>query len=197
MKRFVFVAGLLYLGLAHAEMNYFTEYELSNCHVYQIHKESRELCTLSEPDGEKKRKFSMTVRDPSQLDTKSKSPGALQAAKHKLVAEQHIQVGADEYVQYERVLPFNLNDDLWLILVPIVKGTPDDYDVARSELYFFNGKKFTLEAQMPNCEPNCRDQTIQIRSAANSPNKTIMVIQRTKDGSKSVDLKWDGKKLSR
>ena len=191
------MVSLLWVGTAYAGRNYFFEYDLENCRVYRIGKKSYEFCAISSPAGEKRRAFSLTVRDPSALDTRSKAPGALQEAKHKLIAKQTIPAGEGEYMHYELTAPIDLSDSMWIVNVPLVKGTPGDYDVARSLLYLFNGRKFSLAFESPACSPKCKGQDLQTEGKAGSPEKTVLLIQRLGDARRTTEFKWNGKKLTK
>jgi len=173
-------------------------HDLSKCHVYKISGHSYELCAISAPAGDQQRKFSLTVRDPSQLDTQDRSPAALQKAKHKLVAEQVLVPKAGEYLHYEMVTPLDLDDDTWIIQVPWVKGTPEDYDEARSVLYVYDGKRnrFTEAWSSPACTPKCKGQTLQLRGKPGVPGKQVFVQQTVGDEHRSIELRWDGKRLA-
>jgi hypothetical protein len=202
MRVAIFVALLCLSAPAVAGKNFYWELELSKCHIYRVGDHSWELCAISKPagqKGDKARSFSLTVRDPQQLDTQDRSPAALQKAKHKLIAEQALTAQPGEYLDYEMVTPLDLDDNHWLIQLAWVKGTPEDYDEARSALWVFNGRnaKFEKAWDSPVCAPKCKGQTIQMRSKAREVGKQVFLQQRVDaTNTKTYELKWDGFKLT-
>jgi hypothetical protein len=120
-------------------------------------------------------------------------------AKHKLVAEQALGLREGEYLDYEMVTPLNLDDSTWIILLGYVQGTPEDYDVARSVVYLFDGKtnKFTQAFESPACSPKCKGQTLQMRSKPGVPGKTVFLQQNLGSETRSIELRWDGQRLAK
>ncbi len=204
----IFVLAVALLpAAALAESDYWGwPYEITNCHVYALVKgQMLEFCAVdAPPDGEgikpvkdaKRRLFSMTVRDPSTLDTTSKKYADISKAKHKLVAEQKVATKNGEFMLFKRVGPIELDVNNSLILVPIVMGTPDDFQTARGQIYVYDGarKKFDLIWET-TCPEGCTDQTVQIASRPGSPESQVVYQQTIGDERKSFELKWNGRKL--
>jgi hypothetical protein len=197
MRRLVLLTSLLAAAPAIAETDFFWPHPLENCRMYPVRGKTLEFCALSTPQGERARVFSLTARDPSQLDTKSKAYKDLAKAKHRLVAEEKLPVEAGEYLDYRMTTVLNLPDDAaWLITVPLVKGTPEDYDEARALLYLFDGAKFRLVHTSEACAPKCKGQTVQTLGKAGSKERAVTFIQTLPETTRRVEFTWDGKKLT-
>lgn len=182
---------LVGLGLpttAGAQMNYFPDYPLQNERVFKLGKLGMlEFAALSLPDGEGKRRFEITLRDPSKLE-----PGDRQKAKHVLVARLAVPAEAGEYMDYRLVGIHDLTDTRFLVVVPLVMGTPGEHRSNRMLLWLFDGarKRFELAWQSSPCAKPCTAQNVQLRYKPGERTKEIHVIPSP--SGKTVKLVWDG-----
>ena len=171
-----------------AKKKYFSGSELSQCLMLKAY----EYCALSKPKGDAARAFSVTVRDPSQLE-KGVNP---QVAKHALVAEQALALAPGDYVHYEAAAFQPIDDTHVAVFVPIVTGVPEVKQDAYAELFLFDvaKKRFDRVYTAIKCGADCSLALSLIRNPKKG--ETWVEVEQTSGGKRAVKrLDWDGKQL--
>jgi hypothetical protein len=171
-------------------VKYFPAYGLDRCGLHRLaDKHVLEFCAVSEFAGAGRRRFLITLRDPSRMEKK----GAGQAV---LVASAVLKAAPDEYLDYRNATIQALAPGSHLIFAPIVRGVPERYRAARAALYVFDEQTRKLQAlaDPPPCPEGCRGQRVQVSHDEGATEYTIEVIQTVGEEERSTSLTWPARR---
>ncbi|MBL9017641.1 MAG: hypothetical protein JNL83_25855 [Myxococcales bacterium] len=145
-----------------------------------------EVCVFSEPAGEQARTYRLAIEDVTRLDPKDNT-------RHLAIVTAVLKVEAGQYIHVESVAAYELSDGRWLIVVPIVAGTPDRYTAKHAQLYVLDtaGKRVTLAHTTAPCRAAGCSQDVQLsrKKGVDTPIDVLV------EGDARQKLTWDGTAL--
>lgn len=145
-----------------------------------------EVCVFSDAAGPSARKYRLAIEDVSKLDPKDNT-------RHAAIVSVDLRVRAGEYIHVETVAAFELSDGRWLIIVPVVAGTPDSYTAKHAQLHVLDTatKKLALAQTTTPCRGAACQQDVQLSRKKGVETPVDILVQ----GDAKQKLVWDGKAL--
>lgn len=145
-----------------------------------------QVCVFSEPAGPTSRTYSLRVEDPSRLDPNDNT-------RHAAILSTALTVRALEYLQPEMVASYELSGGFWLIVVPIVEGTPDRYRGKYAQLHLFDSatKKLSLVHTTTACRGDSCRQDVQLSRKKGIDTPVDVLVE----GDARQRVVWDGRAL--
>lgn len=145
-----------------------------------------EVCVFSEPAGDQARTYRLAIEDVSKLDPKDNT-------RHAAIVSTDLRVKTGEYIHVESVAAYELSDGRWLIVVPVVAGTPDSYTAKYAQLYVLDtaARRITLAKTTAPCRAaGCRQDVQLSRKKGVETPLDILV-----EGDARQKLTWNGSSL--